>query len=523
MKTLLTCLFGLGILCPVVAQIKTSQVEIDLFSSTTVDSNFTPETNNTRSLGTSALQWSNVFSYRILAGGGGNTGFGFEADGTYLGKHWITANDGGGNINIRFANKFTGGAHTQTESGLAMHMLWDNSDGQFHWKSTESSNSPGSNIGSLFRTFVQISPMNKLWHFPLSDWKIRSEAPFDGPKIQTDIITNRAGSGGPAFPNGLTSDGDIAVSGNITIAEKGYLDDDDSPGGLDDDFVRLNGFIEMRSANPNHGIVLRDKVNTAYLSITQHDGSSYFADSRTYTEYFLRGNGANAFTRGDMYVEGDDLYSNSGALRLNGEDDVRIAMDYNNNDNNTRKILFGKNDEGLAENWVELMRIEEAGNVVVGSGGTLQVNTITNSAGSGKPVFTEGLTANDDVVVTGKMTATTVEATSVIKLGSSQIKKLSTSSGAPGGSKDIIIHASNAHVQAEVTLIGLQTNTKNEDVYWHGIVTYDNSYNQIKAMTIASSKMSATALVSGGNVVLRITDNSQFGYNRIRGSVTVHP
>lgn len=118
--------------------------------------------------------------------------------------------------------------------------------------------------------------------------------------------------------------------------------------------------------------------------------------------------------------------------------------------------------------------------------------------------------------------ATTVVATGNVKFGSSQTKRISSSTSAPSSTKDFVIQSSSSHVQAEVTITGMQTNTKNEDVFWHGIVTYDNSYDQVKAMTIASSKMSATALVSGNNVILRVTDNSQFGYNRLRGSIITH-
>lgn len=124
--------------------------------------------------------------------------------------------------------------------------------------------------------------------------------------------------------------------------------------------------------------------------------------------------------------------------------------------------------------------------------------------------------------VAGTVKVSSLEATNEVKIGSSIIRRLSSNTSATGTSKDFTITAASAHVQAEVTISGMQANTKNEDVYWHGIITYDHNYNQIKAIKIASSKLDATALVSGGNIIFRVTDTSQFGYNRLRGTVIIH-
>ena len=74
-------------------------------------------------------------------------------------------------------------------------------------------------------------------------------------------------------------------------------------------------------------------------------------------------------TGGDVNVQGSDVYDNSGHLRMSGEDNVYIAMDYNNNDGNTRAIMFGRNAFGGNSGWVELMRINENGNVGIGTTG----------------------------------------------------------------------------------------------------------------------------------------------------------
>jgi hypothetical protein len=65
----------------------------------------------------------------------------------------------------------------------------------------------------------------------------------------------------------------------------------------------------------------------------------------------------------DFIVQGSDVYDNSGPIRLSGEDNVNITMDYNNNDNDTRAIIFGKNSLGSP---TELMRLSESGNLGIG-------------------------------------------------------------------------------------------------------------------------------------------------------------
>ncbi|MCP4712414.1 MAG: hypothetical protein GY869_27645, partial [Planctomycetes bacterium] len=50
------------------------------------------------------------------------------------------------------------------------------------------------------------------------------------------------------------------------------------------------------------------------------------------------------FSSGDLIVSGGDIIDPSGNLRISGEDNVYINMDHNNNDANTRAIIFGKNN-----------------------------------------------------------------------------------------------------------------------------------------------------------------------------------
>ena len=174
----------------------------------------------------------------------------------------------------------------------------------------------------------------------------------------------------------------LHVEGNIRIGSAGYLDDDATAGGHNDDWLRLNGYVEMKSNSDDYGLILRDKDNNEYANLTQKNGSTYISDSGASGSYFLRGDGANAEVRGDLNVMDSDVYDNDGPIRLSGEDDVYITMDHNNNDGDSRAIRFGKNS---MTSPTELMRITETGRLGVGD-----VNPIANVQiyGSGQSGFT---------------------------------------------------------------------------------------------------------------------------------------
>ena len=102
--------------------------------------------------------------------------------------------------------------------------------------------------------------------------------------------------------------GNISTDGNLKIGSNtynAYIDDDDHWGGDADDWIRLNGYIEMKSSSDDYGIVLRDKDNTEYLGLTQKDGWSYLTDNNTSDNYFLRGNDGDAQVRGSLSAGGD--------------------------------------------------------------------------------------------------------------------------------------------------------------------------------------------------------------------------
>ncbi|MEQ6118630.1 hypothetical protein [Reichenbachiella sp. MALMAid0571] len=87
----------------------------------------------------------------------------------------------------------------------------------------------------------------------------------------------------------------IHYPGHLRVKEGAFFDDDSSMGGDSDDWIRLNGYIELKSNTDSYGIVLRDKDNSEYFGITQVNGSSYLTDSNVSGSYFLRGSGRNTY------------------------------------------------------------------------------------------------------------------------------------------------------------------------------------------------------------------------------------
>jgi hypothetical protein len=98
--------------------------------------------------------------------------------------------------------------------------------------------------------------------------------------------------------------------------------------------------------------------------------------NRTSASYNLDVTGNGRFTT-DLMVQGSDVYDNSGPMRLSGEDNVNITMDYNNNDADSRSIIFGKNSMTAP---TELMRLTEAGNLGIGNTGASYKLEVTGTA-----------------------------------------------------------------------------------------------------------------------------------------------
>jgi hypothetical protein len=96
----------------------------------------------------------------------------------------------------------------------------------------------------------------------------------------------------------LNPRGDLRINGYLQLGYDGFIDDDGIVGGGADDWIRLSGFVEMRSNDDNYGIVLRDRDTNTFMGLTQVDGSSYLSDNNVSSQYFLKGDGRNASTAG---------------------------------------------------------------------------------------------------------------------------------------------------------------------------------------------------------------------------------
>ena len=170
--------------------------------------------------------------------------------------------------------------------------------------------------------------------------------------------------------NGLTTNAnDIDLGGalnqNTTIAQGGFTMDYTassvdafSVDGTTFSVDAANNRVGVGSAAPTTNLYVYQNAPTANQGLlrvgTSADANRFNVDED-----------GDVQLDGDITVSGSDVRDGSGNLRLSGEDNLYLSMDYNNNDANTRMISFGRNDEGGDGNYNELMRIEEDGNVVI--------------------------------------------------------------------------------------------------------------------------------------------------------------
>jgi len=96
----------------------------------------------------------------------------------------------------------------------------------------------------------------------------------------------------------------VSISNHLIIGANDYIDDDTTIGGNADDWIHLNGYIEMKSNTDSYGFLIRDKDTTNYLGLTQVGGYSYLTDTAAYSSYFLRGNGSAVHIRGALTLGG---------------------------------------------------------------------------------------------------------------------------------------------------------------------------------------------------------------------------
>ncbi len=111
----------------------------------------------------------------------------------------------------------------------------------------------------------------------------------------------------------LKHNGHVILSGGAI-----YIDNDNNPGGFNDDWLYLNGYLGVRGNNDYSGMRVFDKDTNSFLSLTQIGGDSYLTDTGSATSYFLKGSGANADVRGTLTA---NLFSGNGASLTNVDAD----------------------------------------------------------------------------------------------------------------------------------------------------------------------------------------------------------
>jgi hypothetical protein len=132
----------------------------------------------------------------------------------------------------------------------------------------------------------------------------------------------------------------VFIEDSLVVQASAYLDDDTSLGGVNDDWIKFSGFLEMHSNTDSYGIVLRDKDTSNYLGLTQIDGSSYLADTSGATNYFLRGDGRDITLGGYITSNFDNVWINKNLRLPNGG--------YIDNDATT------PTGSGDTDNWIRL-------------------------------------------------------------------------------------------------------------------------------------------------------------------------
>ncbi len=123
--------------------------------------------------------------------------------------------------------------------------------------------------------------------------------------VQTGTGIERVGVGGsPNSGYNLDVYGDARARGNFVTEQLSvkakYIDNDDIFPATDaafrsDDWIKINGFIELNPSNTSRGIKINATNNTSFLNITHRSDWSYFAFNQdiSSTNFFLRGNGTD--------------------------------------------------------------------------------------------------------------------------------------------------------------------------------------------------------------------------------------
>ncbi len=119
-----------------------------------------------------------------------------------------------------------------------------------------------------------------------------------------------------------------------------YIDNDPVFGGNSDDWIRLNGYIELKSNTDNYGIVLRSRSANDYLGLTQVNGSSYLTESSGHTNYFIKGTNRDTYFGNHVYGKSVNA-SYSNLYRFGGLFFTWDSDSYGTNNHHSIRSTYG--------------------------------------------------------------------------------------------------------------------------------------------------------------------------------------
>ncbi|MEM6805443.1 MAG: hypothetical protein AAF696_28860, partial [Bacteroidota bacterium] len=118
--------------------------------------------------------------------------------------------------------------------------------------------------------------------------------------------------------NHLKVNGKLETTGNLQLNADGYIDDDATFGGNSDDWIRLRGYIELKSNSDSYGIVLRNRDAGDYFGLTQVDGSSYLTENSSYGNYFIKGTDRDTYFGGKAVARRTGFFGTYNSSQVQG-------------------------------------------------------------------------------------------------------------------------------------------------------------------------------------------------------------
>ena len=147
----------------------------------------------------------------------------------------------------------------------------------------------------------------------------------------------------------LKINGKLETTGNLQLNPNGYIDDDVTFGGHNDDWIRLNGYIELKSNTDNYGIVLRNRDANDYFALTQVDGSSYLTENSTHSNYFIKGTNRDTYFGGRAVTTRKGISGTYNSSQVQGIWSIGTSWtidETNNNFGNQYGLVYAHTNSG---------------------------------------------------------------------------------------------------------------------------------------------------------------------------------